>query len=103
MRQTFQGKEFLFVKGNVGEVPRHALLAADGSRRSLAAGFAEDHATAAAEPGGLLLVQHHQATALALGSEPEALAPGVDGDAFEQGVEVQQHAAGASLADQVVR
>lgn len=48
-------------------------------------------------------MHHHQPTALAFGGQPQALPSGVDGNAFEQRIEVQQHATGTGLADQAVR
>ena len=58
----------------------------------------EQHAAAFAAPGGITVMHHQQATSLLLRSEPQALAGRVDGDAFEQRVEMQQHAAGSRLA-----
>ena len=44
-------------------------------------------------------MQHGQATTALFGSEPQAFTGRVDGNALEALVEMQQHAAGAGLAD----
>ncbi|MNE76665.1 hypothetical protein D3C80_1729140 [compost metagenome] len=47
----------------------------------------------------MLALDRHQPPALALGGKPDAVARRVDRQAFEQGIEVQQHAAGPGLSN----
>lgn len=80
MRQALQGEQLAAVEGEVGEILRQLARAAQFRRRLDLAALGEQYAAALAAPGTVVAVGHQQAAALALGSQPEALALGVDGD-----------------------
>lgn len=103
MRQALQGEQLAAVEGEVGEILRQLARAAQFRRRLDLAALGEQYAAALAAPGTVVAVGHQQAAALALGSQPEALALGVDGDPFEERVEIHQHAAGPRLRQQAGR
>ncbi|MNN47550.1 hypothetical protein D3C81_1619740 [compost metagenome] len=95
---TLQGIQLALEPGQVGKVTRQRARVGHLWRLHLDTRLAQQHATAPAGPDRLLALDGHQPPALALGRQPNAVARRVDRQAFEQGVEVQQHAAGPGLS-----
>ncbi len=103
VRQALQGEQLVLEQRDIGEIDRQCALAAQFRWRHRRTALAEHHAVAFALPGAVLVAHLEQATALALGGQPQLLAIGADGNAFVERIELHQQAAGASLAQQALR
>ncbi|MNE53788.1 hypothetical protein D3C80_1485350 [compost metagenome] len=61
--------------------------------------LAQQHTAAGAAPHRLLAIDQQQAATFALCRQPQAITSRVYRQAFEQGIEMQQHAAGPGLTN----
>ncbi|OAE12692.1 hypothetical protein AZH11_10980 [Pseudomonas simiae] len=97
-RIAFQGKQLAVEQREVGKVLGHGLGMGELHRLHFLPGLAQQHTRPLTIPHTLPALDRDQATSLTLGGQPDLIALRVDRQAFEQGIEMQQHAAGPCFA-----